>query len=101
MTLPTPGNQDALTQLADRCGIAAGYHDIWGNFHPTPDQTRRALLTAMHFPAEPDPATLLDELEDGEWRRMLPPVLVSQCDTQSVMPLSLPKSEENLRLWGH
>ncbi len=99
MTLPTPGNQDALTQLADRCGIAAGYHDIWGNFHPTPDQTRRALLTAMHFPAEPDPATLLDELEDGEWRRMLPPVLVSQCDTQSVMPLSLPKSEENLRLW--
>lgn len=99
MTHPTPGNQDALTQLADRCGIATGYHDIWGDFHSTSDRTRRALLTAMRFPAEADPATLLLQLEDDEWRRMLPPVLVSQVDSSPAVPLSVPEADENFRMY--
>ena len=97
MTTPPFDIEDALAQLAERCGIANGYHDIWGNFHATSDQTRRALLTAMHFPAEADPATLLHELEDSEWRRTLPPVVVSQCDTPPVIPLSLSTADENFR----
>ena len=99
MTHPAPGNQDALEQLADRCGIAAGYHDIWGDFHSTSDRTRRALLTAMHFPAEADPATLLRQLDDDEWRRALPPVLVSRIDSSPAIPLSVPTGDENVRMY--
>ncbi|MBK7424007.1 MAG: 4-alpha-glucanotransferase, partial [Propionivibrio sp.] len=95
MTTPPFDIEDALAQLAERCGIANGYHDIWGNFHATSDQTRRALLTAMHFPAEGDPATLMQQLEDSEWRRTLPPVLVSQCDATPVIALSLPEADAN------
>lgn len=97
MTLPTPGNQDALRLLADRCGIAAGYRDVWGNLHSTSDETRRALLAAMRFPAEADPATLLQQIEESEWRRMLPPVLVCQSDSSPAIPVSLPKEEEDFR----
>ena len=99
MTHPAPGNQDALEQLADRGGIAAGYHDIWGNPHSTSDRPRRALLTAMHFPADADPATLLQQLEDDEWRRALPPVLVSRIDSSPAVPLSVPMGDENFRMY--
>ncbi len=43
---------------------------------PRPDGTRRALLAAMHFPANADPADLLREMDEREWRRPLPPVMV-------------------------
>ncbi|TRZ92218.1 MAG: 4-alpha-glucanotransferase, partial [Rhodocyclaceae bacterium] len=81
---------DALARLAAHCGIATDYKDIWGKRHVTSDRTRRALLAAMHFPAEADPATLLDEIEQREWRRPLPPVLVLRVGAVPAVPLSLP-----------
>ncbi len=85
-----PNDHQALARLAGRCGIAADYHDIWGKLHTVSDDTRRALLAAMHFPAESDPAELLASLEEQEWRRPLPPVMVLQAGATPDVPLSLP-----------
>lgn len=55
-----------LHALATHFGIADGYHDIWGNYHPTSDATFSALLQAMHLPGghlKNDPARLLSELQ--------------------------------------
>jgi (1->4)-alpha-D-glucan 1-alpha-D-glucosylmutase len=49
----------ALERLATACGIAPGYHDIWGGYHATSDSTRRDLLAAMHFDMTRDPDDLL------------------------------------------
>ncbi len=80
---------DALAKLAAHCGIAAEYHDIWGKRHAIPEQTLRALLAAMHFPAEADPARLLRSMEEQEWRRPLPPIMVMQAGDALVVPVSL------------
>lgn len=48
----------ALEQFAAACGIASGYHDIWGGYHATSDSTRHDLLAAMHFDMSRGPAEL-------------------------------------------
>lgn len=68
---------NALHALARHCGIVDSYADVWGNPHVTSDDTRRALLRAMYLPLDTvDPSDILRSLEDAEWRRPLPPVLV-------------------------
>ena len=85
------GSSKALAQLAAHCGIDTDYQDIWGKRHATSDRTRRALLAAMHFPQNGDPAELLREIEEREWRRPLPPVLVLKAGATPVVPVSLPE----------
>ncbi|MBU0750610.1 MAG: malto-oligosyltrehalose synthase [Gammaproteobacteria bacterium] len=89
MTRPAPKQPDALAQLAARCGIAAEYSDIWGKRHATSDATRRSLLAAMHFPAAADPAANLAAMDEAEWRRPLPPVMVLRAGQALAVPLSL------------
>ena len=70
---------DTLETLANVCGIADAYHDIWGGHHQTSTYTRQSLLTAMHFPPEQvadDPAGLLAGIEAAARQRLLPPALV-------------------------
>lgn len=55
---------EPLVKLADACGIAHEYHDIWGGHHSTTDCTRQDLLAAMHFDMARDPAELL-----AAWRK--------------------------------
>jgi len=38
---------ERLAQLAARCGILSGYHDVWGHWHALSESTARALLAAM------------------------------------------------------
>lgn len=90
MTHSTPNTPDALMQLAAHCGIAAEYYDIWGTRHATSEQTLHALMAAMHFPAEADPSVLLNNMDEQEWRRPLPPVMVLQTGSAPAVPLSLP-----------
>jgi (1->4)-alpha-D-glucan 1-alpha-D-glucosylmutase len=87
---PAWSHAEALARLAEHCGIAAEYYDIWGKPHPTSDETRRALLTAMHFPAEADPSVLLREMKDREWRSPLPPVLALRVGEAPSVPFTLP-----------
>jgi (1->4)-alpha-D-glucan 1-alpha-D-glucosylmutase len=84
---------DALEALADYCGIASEYHDIWGGHHPTSAQTRRALLAAMHLPTDVDPAELQRRLDADDWRRPLPPVCVVRSGEAICVALVLPAAE--------
>ncbi|MDI6747734.1 MAG: 4-alpha-glucanotransferase [Rhodocyclaceae bacterium] len=84
---------DNLKTLANRCGIADAYHDIWGGEHLTSSHTRQALLTAMHFsPAAVAfaPETLQSELDAAEWQQPLPPVSVVRSGTAIRIPLVVP-----------
>jgi (1->4)-alpha-D-glucan 1-alpha-D-glucosylmutase len=93
-------DSEALARLAEHCGIAAEYFDIWGKSHPTSDETRRALLAAMHFPAEADPKVLLEEMEDREWRTPLPPVMALRVGEVPSVPFTLPTTlAGRLRRW--
>jgi len=87
---------DALKALADHCGIADAYHDIWGVNHPTATYTRQALLAAMHFPparVADDPAGLLAELPAGEPAPFLPPDAPRRCHAPAAI-------QAGKRLWG-
>lgn len=90
---------DALLALADRCGIAREYHDIWGGHHATSAATRRDLLAAMHFPrtaVENDPAGVLFSFEEEFWRHPLPPVAVVRADAPLEIPFVQPAADGNL-----
>lgn len=84
---------DDLKTLANRCGVADAYHDIWGGQHLTSTYTRQALLAAMHFPPEAvadAPATLLRELDAAACQQPLPPVSVVRSSAAISIPLVLP-----------
>jgi hypothetical protein len=81
---------DGLAQLAEYCGISAGYEDVWGKAHATSEKTQRTLLAAMHFPADADPEMLLQGLQDDEWRRPLPPVKVVALGETPTLAVTLP-----------
>jgi 4-alpha-glucanotransferase len=61
-------DSDLLRMLADRAGIAADYYDIAGTLHVTTDETRRAILAAMHLRVATR-EDLIAELEawDSRW----------------------------------
>ncbi len=87
---------DTLTTLADACGIADAYHDIWGGHHLTSTYTRQALLTAMHFPPDAvvaNPDKILRELEARAWQQRLPPVVVVRSGETIRMDLTLSEAE--------
>lgn len=82
---------EPLEQLADACGIAHEYHDIWGGHHPTSASARRDLLAAMHFDLTRDPAELLVEL------RSLPKPPAPDTAERCFQPAVL---QDGGRLWG-
>jgi len=92
-----------LDELAARCAIAPDYIDIFGRHHVTSPETKRAILSAMHVPADSDEDVrrALEEWDDARWRRPCEPVLVM---TESGMPprwpfrLPLEHGEADLRV---
>lgn len=48
----------ALEALAARHGLAAGFHDIWGEWHAASAQTLRALIGCMRSESDPTPGLL-------------------------------------------
>ncbi len=72
--------QALLDGLAERCGIALDYYDIWGKRHAISNQTKRAILAAMGLRV-----ATVDELqrelsacEEEPWRQLCEAVLVRQ-----------------------
>src|SRR4051812_32741386 len=64
-----------LDALCERYGIGLAYHDIWGEEHPTPEATKRALVAAMGtLDTRPAPLVVVREgehpggIEAAEWR---------------------------------
>lgn len=84
---------DAIRRLADCCGIETGYDDYRGEYHATSDATREKLLAALGLALDGDLEALAESLESRDWRRPLPPVLVSRADAGPPgIELTLPAS---------
>ena len=82
-----------LSRLALAQGIHLAWHDIWGNAHQVPAATLRALLTAMHVPADDDEQAQSSLLahESERWNAVLPPaVVVRQSRLPARITLRLP-----------
>ena len=87
---------DTLQTLAERLGIAADYHDIWGHRHVTATYTQQALLAAMHLPEDriaDDPAGLLAEYPVQDAQPFLPPDTPARCHIPAAI-------RAGRRLWG-
>jgi len=69
---------ELLDRLARAAGIAPDWYDITGERHVVPDETKRALLADMGFPAETggEARESLGGLTDEHFRRKLPFSLV-------------------------
>jgi 4-alpha-glucanotransferase len=75
-------SSESFGQLLDRaaslCGIDPGYWDIWGRYHPTAPEVKRAILSSMGLDTS-SPERLQKSLharESAEWVRLLPACLV-------------------------
>ncbi|MGE0384494.1 MAG: malto-oligosyltrehalose synthase [Gammaproteobacteria bacterium] len=88
-----------LRELARRCGIADEYWDVRGGRRATTDDTRRDLLAAMHLPVRDcAPREIQRALEDAEWHKPLPAVLVVRAGEPPGIALALPADLE-ARAW--
>lgn len=69
---------ELLRELAERCGIASDYYDIWGQRHETTAETRRAILEAMGVRIGSADALrrALADATDAPWRQVCDPVQV-------------------------
>ncbi len=78
--------------LAEAAGIEPAYFDIWGTRHAIGREAKLALLAALGVPAATaDEATLsLKRLDDADWQRPLPPVIVGEAGRPLTVPLVLP-----------
>lgn len=99
--------QELLDGLAERCGIALDYYDIWGRRHEISNQTKRAILAAMGLRV-----ATVDELqhelsvcEEEPWRQPCEAVLVREAGKGwGAWSVRLPVSEAEQRevriQWG-
>ncbi len=85
--------QELLSDLGARFGIAPEYYDNWGHRHPTSEQTLRAILKAMGLRTE-SRDDLLSEVRaslESSWRAVCDPVQVVKRDgSQPRWSLRLP-----------
>ena len=92
--MDTGRHQDLLDELAHLYGISPEYHDVFGEPHPLPPETRDALLAAMDLDIEtPEAAaTAVAAFDEAPWRACLPPVRVIRDGQDGAIPLHLPRA---------
>ncbi len=84
MTTPPPPTQPdseylaALAEAAGFWGIAAGYHDVWGQWHATTAEVQAAILRSLGVATETAAAlaSAIEQRQWEEWSRLAPPVCV-------------------------
>ena len=69
-----------LLELAQRHGIEAGYHDIWGIWHALSTHTAQALLGALGVDTSSEEKLVqaLADCEERPWREFAPRVVVNR-----------------------
>jgi len=82
---------EVLERLAEGCGIALEYRDIWGAQRRASEGTLRAILAAMGVGAESDDhaRNALSRLEQERERRAMAPVLVVRHGERPALHLNL------------
>jgi 4-alpha-glucanotransferase len=80
---PTP----ALAALAEAHGVATEYWSFFGDRVSVPAATLRAILRAMDVDPADDAAVAaaLAEVDEGPWRRLLPPSLVTRPGVRALL----------------
>ena len=70
--------QKAIRETAERNGVQQQFWDIFGKPHDTLPETNCAIVQAMGFDCSSIDALArsVDQRDDADWRRALPPVLV-------------------------
>ncbi len=93
------GRLDHLARLA---GIEGEYWDIWGNLHRTGDAGKVSILGALGIAADGEAAVAASTaaLEQADWARGLPPVVVFRLGQSIEVPLVLPAREANQGIAG-
>jgi 4-alpha-glucanotransferase len=90
--MPSETFEQLIDRAAAQCGVDAGYWDIWGRYHTTGVEAKKAILRAKGLDASD--ANSLEQsmvaLAKGEWRRLLPPTIVASPAETVTVPLNLP-----------
>lgn len=85
----SPCDPAVLDRLAGAAGLAPHWWDVTGHQHRVGDDTRRALLAAMHLPAGStgEARDSLEQLVAGRELSPLPPVIVAHGGDQAMVRL--------------
>src|SRR5262249_11033626 len=78
--MPAETFEQQLDRAAAVCGIDPGFWDIWGRYHATTQEAKRAILHAMGIPSE-TPAELehaFAQMVRREWETLVPPSVVAR-----------------------
>jgi 4-alpha-glucanotransferase len=87
----------SLDRLVTLAGIEPEYWDIWGNYHGVNDEAKQTILAALGLPARDQTsiAASIRQIEEQDWRRWLPPVVIVQEEERPELLLSLPAEHAN------
>lgn len=94
--------ETSLQTLASRYGVATEYQGFDGEPKTVPDETLGKVLTALGADVSSQ-AAVQDSLrarEEAPWRRMLPPVVITEVGTYTTVDVTVPvRSDVRVRLW--
>lgn len=98
------GNSGDTTvrRLAAEYGVATEYEGFDGEHESVPDTTLRSVLTALGADVSDDDAVArsLRERESAPWRRLLPPVVVTEVGRAATVAVTTaPGDTVRVRLW--
>jgi len=79
VSMPSDHFEQLLDRAAAKHGIEPGFWDIWGRYHTTSNETRRAILEDMGLAAQDSEALQhsLASIVSREWERLVPPSVVT------------------------
>ncbi|WP_016997586.1 hypothetical protein [Kocuria atrinae] len=94
--------ETSLQTLASRYGVATEHQGFDGEPKTVPDETLGKVLTALGADVSSQ-AAVQDSLrarEEAPWRRMLPPVVITEVGTYTTVDVTVPvRSDVRVRLW--
>jgi 4-alpha-glucanotransferase len=90
--MPSDNFEQLLDRAAAQYGIEPGFWDIWGRYHTTSDETRKAILKDIGIEAC-DTGSLQQSLADvtrRDWERLTPPSVVTAEAPEAQIAISVP-----------